>query len=76
MDLDMEKDMDTDLDTNTDTAMAKDMDTDLELEYFCWISIQHYSPYSAVTYDTSWRNSQWHYKLVAQLSDENMTCKL
>jgi hypothetical protein len=38
-----------------DTDMDTDTDTDRELEYFCYISIGRYSPYSAIwiTCDTS-----------------------
>ncbi len=62
-----EKDPDMDKDTNKDT------DTDKELEYFCYISIRCYSPYSDVwiTRDTLQRKFQQRCKLVSPLPNEN-----
>jgi hypothetical protein len=70
--MDTEIDTETDTETNmeTDTDMVKD--TDMELEYFAKFPIRHYSCYSAVciTCDTSWRNFQQHYQLVAPFINE------
>ncbi len=55
-----------DRETGKDTDMDVDKDTDMELEYFCYISILRYSPYSAIwiTYDMSQRKFQRRYKPV------------
>ncbi len=70
-DKDTDRDMDKSLDKDTDTETDKD--TDMELEYYCYISIQRYSPCSTVwiNCDTWQRKFQQRYKLVALLPNEN-----
>jgi frataxin-like iron-binding protein CyaY len=77
----MDKDTDKDTDKNTDMDKEKDKDKDtdmelnlkLELEYLSKIYLRRFSPYSAIwiTYNTSRRKFQRHYKLVAPLPDKN-----
>ncbi len=74
--MDTDKDADKDMDTEKDmdnTDKDTDLDTDMELEYFCYISIQRYSPYRAlwIPCDTSQPKFQCCYKLVAPLPSEN-----
>jgi hypothetical protein len=65
----MVKDTDKDTDKNTD----KELNLKLELEYLSKIYLRRFGPYSPIwiTYNTSRRKFQWHYKLVAPLPDKN-----
>ncbi len=69
---------DTKKDTDKDMDTDMDMNIYMELKNFYYISICRFSPYRAVwiTYDTSRRKFQRHYKNEAQFHDENYNMQI